>query len=99
MSGEKLDREIRTYLLAHFELDDFDTVCDDGGFVALVKGGVEHLASIAVKALAESGPLKVEAVGGRGTWDERLSCDVRLAVPHILNELGGAGLGPDTVSR
>ena len=99
MSGEKLDREIRTCLLAHFELDNFNAVCDDGRFVALVKGGVEHLASIAVEALAEAGPLKVKAVGGRGTWDERPSCDVPLVVPHVLSELGGAGLGPDTVSR
>lgn len=90
---------IRTYLLAHFELDDFNTVCDDGRLVSLVKGGVEHLASIAVETLAEPGPLKVEAVGGRGTWDEQPSCDVQPVVPHFLSELGGAGLGPDTVSR
>lgn len=99
MNTEKLARATKTYLLAHFKLDDLNAVCDNGRFVALVEGGVEHLASIAVKALTESGPLKTEAVGGRRTWDEQPSCDVESIIPHVLSELGGAGLGPSVVSR
>lgn len=100
MSREKLERPIRTHLLAHFELHDFDAVCDDRRLIALVEGGVEHLASIAVETLAESRPLKAEAVGGWRMWNEQTSCDVELVVPHVLSELGGAGLGePSVVSR
>lgn len=42
---------MRSDLGTHFQLDDFYLVCDDGGFVTLVEGGIEHLNSIVVKLI------------------------------------------------
>lgn len=51
---------METDLRTHLELDDLNLVDYDGGFVALVEGGGEHLDGICVELVGEAGPLESE---------------------------------------
>ena len=59
-AGQRL---AETDLSTHLELDHLNLVGYDGGLVALIEGGGEHLDCIGVELVRETGPLESEGHG------------------------------------
>jgi len=45
---------------AHLQLDHLDFICYDWGFIAFIKGSIEHLNGICMKLIGKAGPFEGE---------------------------------------